>query len=291
MTAMHSAKARAAWRGRCPWIALALLAAGAQAFGAEAAAPVTAVYKAKEISFHYRAPRTLLACHELQQRIAHILVAVGARDDIDVKLRNCDGFMMSDDDSMDPMGRRDGMDTWGDDRWGSSSSSRFGRTGDRRDPSISVRVQLMMPVEVTPEILKEIDKDKSRRELVSRVTGNAAAAFNDPVVFEARRQEVTLSQRTVRLRPEDCQLLEQMAVQVFRRLDVKVVRRNTTCGPGEQSRIPPQLVAEALLPTGSLLPMPDPEQQKQSGSGAAEETAEEAAEKQTETVAEPAPPQ
>ena len=38
----------------------------------------------------------------------------------------------------------------------------------------------MMPAQVTPELLKEIEKDKSRRELVSRVTGNPAAAFNDP---------------------------------------------------------------------------------------------------------------
>jgi hypothetical protein len=45
---------------------------------------------------------------------------------------------------------------------------------------------------------------------------------------------------------------------------VKVLRRGFSCGPRDSaSRIPPQLVAEALLPTGSLLPMPDPEKEKQ----------------------------
>ncbi|MET0535799.1 MAG: hypothetical protein ABW171_16405 [Steroidobacter sp.] len=263
MTATHLSK----------WAALMLIACSAPALGAEAAAqePITAVYKAQEISFHYRAPENgLLACHELQQRIANILIAVGARDDIDVKLRNCDTFMLRDDTSMDPMGRDPmGRDnTFGDDRWGTSSSSRFRRQSDTRgDSSINVRIRLMMPTEMTPALLKEVEKDKSRRELVSRVTRNPAAAFNDPIVFAATRQEVTLSQRTIRLRAEDCELLEQMSMQVFRKLDVKVIRRSASCAPREQSRIPPQLVAEALLPTGQLLPMPDPEKQKKSGEG------------------------
>jgi hypothetical protein len=187
---------------------------------------------------------------------------------------------------MDPMTGRDSMDPFERDRFG--TSSRFGRTNDRREQYASVRVQLMMPVQVTPQILKEIEKDKSRRELVSRVTGNMATAFNDPVIFEARRQEVTLSQRTIKLRAEDCELLEQMSNTVFRKLNVKVIRRSFGCGPRDSvSRMPPQLVAEALLPTGSLLPMPDPEKEKQKEkqqeSGAAEPPASPPAEPATES--------
>lgn len=267
MMAMHRSKAwKASWAG----VALTLIAASTPALSAEETPqPITAVYKAKEISFHFRASGQFVACHELQQSIANILIGVGARDDVDVKLRNCDTFLMPEDNTMDPMSGRDSMDTL-EDRWG--TSSRFSRPGDRRDQTIQVRARVMMPVEVTPEILKELDKDKSRRELVSRVTGNPAAAFNEPIVFAAQRQEVTLSQRTIRLRPEDCEVLEQMATQVFRRLDVRVVRSNASCGRG-QSRISPQLVAEALVPTGQLLPMPDPEKQKQSGSGPSAESA------------------
>jgi hypothetical protein len=255
MTAVQGLRTTAAW---------ALLAVSAVAFGAEEPAnePITAVYKAQEVSFQYRGVNRFYPCHELEHRVAVILVAVGARDDIQVRARNCDSFLIENDTNVDPVTGRDTMDPFERDRFG--TSSRFGRTNDRRDQYASVRVQLMMPVQVTPQIMKEIEKDKSRRDLVSRVTGNVAASMNDPIVFEAKRQEVTLSQKTIRLRPEDCELLDQMSNTVFRRLNVKVVRRSFSCGPRDGiSRIPPQLVAEALLPTGSLLPMPDPEKEKQ----------------------------
>jgi hypothetical protein len=256
MTALHGLNALAAWT---------LLAVSSSAWAAEAVdhQPITAVYKAQELSFQYRSANRMYPCHELEHRVAVILVSVGARDDIKVQARNCDEFALSNDRNIDPMGGRENMDPFEQDRWG--ASSRFGRTNDRRrEQYASVRVQLMMPVQVTPQILQEIDKDKSRRDLVSRVTGNVAASMNDPIIFEAKRQEVTLSQRTIKLRAEDCELLDQMSNSVFRKLNVKVIRRSFSCGPRDSvSRIPPQLVAEALLPTGSLLPMPDPEKEKQ----------------------------
>lgn len=255
MTAIHRLKAHAAWT---------LLAVSCAGLAAETTEhePITAVYKAQELSFQYRSSNRYYPCHELEHRVAVILVSVGARDDINVKARNCEFMLDTNDPSIDPMTGRDNMDPFERDRWG--TSSRFGRTNDRREQYASVRVQLMMPVQVTPQVLKEIEKDKSRRELVSRVTGNMAAAFNEPIIFEAKRQEVTLSQRTIKLRAEDCELLDQMSNSVFRKLNVKVLRRSFSCGPRDSaSRIPPQLVAEALLPTGQLLPMPDPEKEKQ----------------------------
>ena len=98
------------------------------------------------------------------------------------------------------------------------------RDFDQRQTS-QVRVQVMFPIEATPQVLAEIEKDKSRRELISRVTGNPAAALNDPIMFPAERKQLTLSQKTIRLRPEHCELLEQMIPAVFRELDIKVVRR------------------------------------------------------------------
>ncbi|WP_153067228.1 hypothetical protein [Steroidobacter cummioxidans] len=245
--------------------------------------PVTAVYKVQELSFQYRLPRQFQACHELQQRVAVILVAVGARDDIKVDVRNCDAYMIGNDDMMDPLPGRTGSDPFdrGDpfdrndpfnrgDPFNRSSSTFRNPANDRRQTA-SIRVQLQMPVELTPAVMKEIEKDKSRRELVSRVTRNPAAAMNDPIVFEAQRQEVALSSRTVRLKPEDCDLLEQMRTQVFRKLNVKVTGGTASCGR-DSSRIPPQMTVEALLPTGKLLPMPDPEREKhnKSGSGPSE---------------------
>jgi hypothetical protein len=236
-------------------------------------APITAVYKVQEISLHYNLPRRFQACHELQNRVANILLAVGARDDIKVDVRNCDAFMVGDDDMMDPMPGRSGSDPFDradpfdrGDPFNRPSSTFRNSPSSRRQQAL-IRIQLQMPAEVTPALLKEIEKDKSRRELVSRVTRNPAAAMNDPIVFEAQRQEVTLNSRTVRLQPEDCELLEQMGNQIFRKLNVKVTRRSASCGR-DSSRIPPQMTVEALLPTGRILPMPDPEKLKKEGSAA-----------------------
>ncbi|WP_129777925.1 hypothetical protein [Peristeroidobacter soli] len=243
---------------------------------AQADAPVTAVYKVKELSFHYQLPRQFQACHELQQRVARILVAIGARDDIKVDVRNCDAYVIGDDDMMDPLPGRAGSDPFEradpferNDPFNRSSST-FGNSASQRRQSAHIRIQLQMPVEMTPAVMKEIEKDKSRRELVSRVTRNPGAAMNDPIVFEAQRQQVTLSSRTVKLQPEDCDLLEQMNTQLFRKLDVKVTRRTASCGRGESSHIPPQMDVEALLPTGRLLPMPDPEKLKKGSATAPE---------------------
>lgn len=236
---------------------------------AEAPSPVTAVYKVQEVSFQYRLPRYSQPCHDLQARVANILLAVGARDDIKVDVRNCDAYMIGDDDIMDPTmsGRSDPFNRSSDpfernnDPFGRNSSS-FGNSGNDRRQSALIRIRMQMPVEMTPEVMKEVEKDKSRRELVSRVTRNPSAAMNDPVLFEAQRQEVTLSSKTMRLKPEDCELLDQMSSQLFRKLNLKVTRRTTSCGPRDSSRIPPQMDVEALLPTGRIAVVADPEKAK-----------------------------
>jgi hypothetical protein len=255
MTAMHSldnfsmAPHRRA-RAVSGLIAITALAATFQVVAEE---PVAAVFKAREVGFFYRSSNSQQPCYALEGRVATILRAVGARDDIKVSVNGCDNFSMSEEST---------FDRWDRDRNGSrfdDPMDRF-RNDDRRrqrEQSAHIRVSLMTPVIVTPKVLAEIDKDRSRRELVSRVTGNPAAAMNDPIVFAAQRQEVTLSRRTIRLEPEDCELLEQMTTSVFRELDVRVVRRSLNCDSNQPSRIPPQVTVEALLPTGGLMPMPE----------------------------------
>lgn len=276
----HILPKKAPCKDRGLWVGLLLMAAGSPAFAAETTEPpateeppITAVHKAQELTFSYRSSAQRYSCHDLEHRVAVILVSVGARDDISVKASNCDAFMVSGErgsmdidpygrDNSDPFGR-DRSDPFGRDQadpWNRNRSGSFGRSDyDRQQQSAQVRIRLMMPVEVTPQILKEIEKDKSRRELVSRVTKNPAASMNDPVVFAARRQEVTLSQQTIKLKPEDCDLLQQVTQQVIRRLDVKVKNQSFNCGPRSSSRIPPQLTVETLMPTGAFLPMPNPE--------------------------------
>jgi hypothetical protein len=205
---------------------------------------IAAVLKAREMNFLFRNATPSYPCHELRNRIANILRAVGARDDVKVDVRNCDNFSQFEDspfDRTDEFGR---------------PSDRFGARRNTRDQMINVRLELMAPVPVTPEVLAEMDKDKSRRELISKVTGNPMVAMNDPIVFAAKRQQVTLSRRTVRLEPEDCELLDQMASSVFRELNVRVVRGNFICDRFNRSNLPPQVTVEALLPVAMAQPLP-----------------------------------
>jgi hypothetical protein len=284
MTAMHLSRTRAPCKDHCAWVGVMLIATSSPILAAEPAEPaetstdppITAVYKAQELSFNYRSSNRYYSCHDIEQRVAVILVGVGARDDIDVKARNCESFMAASGDtsmdidptfgrnSNDPLGR-DRSDPFGrgrDDPFGRNRSGSYGRADDDRQQTASVRIRMMMPVELTPQVHAEIEKDRSRRELVSRVTRNPAASMNDPVVFAARRQDVTLSQKTIKLKAEDCDLLQQVTTQVIRRLDVRVKNQSFGCGPRTSSRIPPQLTVEALVPTGQILPMPDPEKDK-----------------------------
>jgi hypothetical protein len=110
-----------------------------------------------------------------------------------------------------------------------------------------VRAWAMMPTEVTADVAAELERDKSRRELVSHVTGNPLPRFNDPVMFAAQRQAVTLSRKTIGLEPAECELLDQMSSNVFPGLGIDVVSRNLACDPRGAARIPPEIVVEALV--------------------------------------------
>lgn len=245
-------------RGRpaVAWLTLAALLLGTQVAAQEqTAAPErkAAVLKVHEVSFFYRSRVAPLSCSDLEGRVSMILRALGARDDVNVNATGCDTVVTSLDDPMDASAMpNDRWQTPSDryrnpsDRW-QTSSDPLRNHGARREQSSHIRVRAMMPIEVTPEVLEEIRKDKSRRELVSRLTRNPAASLDDPILFPAQRREVTLSKRTIDVEPGDCELLQQMSSSVFRQLHMRVVR-GANCDRDEISRIPPQITVETLMP-------------------------------------------
>jgi hypothetical protein len=222
-------------------LAAALFATSAQSVAQE---PIAAVWQPRNLSFSYSSTRNQFSCRELAGRVAGILRVLGARDDIKVNASGCS-------DSIQPTPVH-----------GSSSTDRRTMTMGGWDPisertaaqaapgagrqHVNIYVQLMLPTEITPAVLEELEKDKSRRELVARVTGNPAARFNEPVKFRANWQPVTLSQSTVGVTLEECELLDQMSPRVFRELGMRVVRSRLTCE--SSSLLPPEMVVEALLP-------------------------------------------
>jgi hypothetical protein len=234
------------------------------------AGQVPAVMKSREVDFIYRSSVNLLSCDQLRNAVAVILREVGARDDVQVKAYECDNFIAEDprstsssDSSVSGTFDRGGGSTGYDplnrpldrssDRWRMSSSDRYNNNNYRRQ-STPVHITVMMPTVVTPEVVDEVEKDKSRRDLISRVTGNTAAALNDPIFFAAERREITLSHDTIGLEPIDCELLEQMRLSVLRRLDIKTTGQGVSCDPRERSNFRPQLKVEALVPVGYLMP-------------------------------------
>jgi len=229
--------------------------------GGLAAGQIPAVLKAREASFVYRSSTRLLTCDQLRQRIGNIMRAVGARQDVEVRANDCQSFV--DPTVMSDPGRMGRSSQNPTDPFDRSSSSPLDRArsprsdlSDRnRSQSTSVRIRVMMPVEVTPGIVEEVERDKARRELVSRVQGNRNAAMNDAIFFPAERRTVELSHDTIDLEPIDCELLEQLSMAVFRKLDLKVTNRSLACDPRQRSYINPALTVEALLPVGWQQPV------------------------------------
>ena len=256
-----------------------LLPVGIQAAAQE---PLPAVWKERKLSFSYSSPTTINSCRAMAGRVSSILRAVGARDDIQVRVSGCSDSMMA---TQDPrLDTRVTTNPW------QSASDRYrdpGTTTERRQVA-QVHVRMMLPTEVTSEVLAELEKDKTRRELVSRVTGNPAARFNDPVLFQAERQLVTLSRETIGIEPEECELLDEMSVVVFRKLGVRVVSTDFVCS--DSSLIPPEAVVEALLPTpyptSNLQPAPGPADEDQEDAGASPASEDDAAKPPAEETSE-----
>lgn len=218
-----------------------------------------AVLKHHEVDFFYRSAVAPFSCGGLERRVKSVLYALGAREDMEVKVSNCNlgiDLQTTIDMGQDPSDRYPTpSDAWGgsSDRWGASPDRLRNRRLDREQSS-HIRIRLMMPVEVTPEVLEELKKDKSRRELISRVTDNPNVGLDEPIVFPAQRQTVTLSRRTLDLEPQECELLDQMSRSIFRELGLRVVKGRPSCDRDRISHIPPQLAVEALLPVMPAVP-------------------------------------
>jgi hypothetical protein len=230
-------------RGRRALVLLAAAVSFIAGSAATAAEQVAAVLKTHEVRFVYRSLVNVLACDELRNQVATILRALGARDDVQVRVNDCQIVVIPEDidPPWDRSNREYPRDIFRD------------RDFDQRQTS-HVRVQVMFPIEATPQVLAEIEKDKSRRELISRVTGDPTPALNDPIVFPAERKQLTLPRGTIRLRPEHCELLEQMIPTVFRELGIKVVGRQLGCDRYGRSRLAPKLTVEVLWPVGAPVP-------------------------------------
>jgi hypothetical protein len=211
-----------------------------------------AVYKVRDVRFSYNSTRSIYTCSALEQRVKSIFLALGARDDIEVRVSSCNEVLL--DSEFDTTLDRDRGRHWDQNRtWRRDSGweDPYERMRDRdlrnrREQNAYVRARVLMPVEITREVMEEIKRDKSRRELISRVTRDPTAKRNDPVWFPARWRPITLSRETIGLEPEECELLDQMSTTVFKQLGLRVTNKGRRCS-SFGSRISPEMTIEALV--------------------------------------------
>lgn len=237
---------------------------------------VDTVWKRRELSFTYRSSVALFHCGALEARVRTLLIAMGARQDVSVRANNCSDTTLLEEprqgrtgiDPYDPMGNSRSTDPFGNPR-SRNPLDRYTSTSDpSREQVAHVNIKVFWPTVMTPEIIEEMRRDQSRRELISRVTKDPTARQDLPVVFRTTPQEVTLSNKTIGVEPVECELVDQFARAVLDDLGVRILRR-PSCDRRSISRLPPQLVVETLMPVAYVPELPVIEDKEVAEDGAA----------------------
>lgn len=179
-------------------------------------APIQAVWQPQKLVFHYQSFTTFYSCDSLEEKLEQILRQVGA--DAVVRVRSAD----------------------------------CGR-GPVRMPR--AEIQLVAPVEATPEVLAELKKGETHRELIARVRGNRAeaAAASEQFPAQWKRVQVGRGRGSANLESGDCELVEQVRRRILPQLAVRVVEADGPCAPNSPSLTRPTLIVDALVE----MPKPD----------------------------------
>jgi len=171
-------------------------------------APVQAIWKEQEITFFYQSFTTLYSCDGLEDKLAKILAALGARGDAKVTSFGCE-------------------------------------SGPVRSPRVVVT--LFSPVEATREALAEQAKTRGKRDLVARVKADSAGADEMSQQFAAQWRDVSLSRGALGLEPGDCELIEQLQKKLLPKLAVRIVKDEVSCTPYRLTPGQPRLEVQALI--------------------------------------------
>jgi hypothetical protein len=179
---------------------LAPLAAAAQTpaatSAADAPAPVMAVWVEKKIDFPYVGFTAQYSCDGLKNKVVRILKEIGARPGFKVIARGC----------LNP------------------------RHGAEWTPMLNIVAA--MPREATPEVLAELAKGASQRELAAKAGGKPAPAAEAAAAFPARTRRIDFRDTPSGLvQPGDCELIDQMRDRVFVPLGAKIVVNRMDCVP------------------------------------------------------------
>jgi len=145
---------------------------------------VNAVWTEHEFTFTYFGRGTYYSCGGLDNKIAYILTELGARPEPWVRVNCLDG------------------------------------AGIQLMPT--ARIKVAVPTEVTPELLAQLEAEKSKRELVARTQGKGTAVDVATAQFPAERRTVEFTgRRPGRIDDGDCELFQQLLPQVLEPLGIR----------------------------------------------------------------------
>lgn len=163
--------------------------------------PVMAVWIEQEIYFPYNSVTSYYSCEGLKSKVSSILKAIGARSGFKVTARGC-------------FNRRSGAEL-----------------------TPSLEIVAAMPRAATPEVLSQLAKDESRRELAAKASGKAPGTSDTTAEFPARARRIDFRDSQLGLlQPGDCDLVEQMIDKVFVPLGAKIVAQDMNCFPRTLNR-------------------------------------------------------
>ena len=97
-----------------------------------------------------------------------------------------------------------------------------------------VRVRAALPQEATPELLAQLEKDRSKQELVARAGGKPVAAVDEVTAkFPATWRNVTFEGTPISdVQDGDCELMEQLIRNVLKPMGVReIAGSNLNCVP------------------------------------------------------------
>jgi hypothetical protein len=172
-------------------------------------ATIDAVWKPQRLAFKYHGYSTFYSCRGLAVKLEHILLSMGAREDL----------------------RLDGL--------GCNEQQRIAR----------FEIVFHSPVEATPENVRELTTYDATDELVARTRGETLVSDTDLPRFAAQWQEVSFaSDHRMRLEPQDCELVQAIRGQILARMSVRILHDRLHCSPGYGNSGTPRLTVNALVP-------------------------------------------
>jgi len=192
-------------------LGLGPLAVLAQTTAADSPPAVNAIWVEKDIEFTYMAFTTYYSCDGLRDKLRWVLKEIGARPGFKVTVTGC-------------------MNTG-------------------PDVLPHARIRAAMPQAATPELLAELARDSSQRELVARTTGKSADVNEPTAQFRARTRRIEFTDDPLgRIEAGDCELVEQLRDHVFVPLGAKVVEDRMRCTPKQLNLNGVNLTIEVLEP-------------------------------------------